>query len=370
MKVIVDRTGLAEAVELVGSIALTRAPQPLMTCIHIAAADGHLVLSATDGEVCLSVALTNISVEKTGDAAIPADKLRSVVSGEKEDPTLTLTTDNHALVVAGFDARFRIHGYAPADFPPMPEFPKAVSITHPAASVGKLLANTMFAAAKENSRYAIDGVFVSQEKKRLEVVATDGRRLALAWADQGGEKTAFILPRKAATLVRKIVSKHTEDVQIAQDDSRIYVRMGTPDRPGCLMLSANKVSGAFPPYGDLIKTDYDKRANIDRSKLASAMRRAAILTSEESRGVRMEFARGKQMKATGRATGVGEGVVMLDLASYEGDAIEIGFNPAFICEGLASISDEQVSLEMSAPSKPGVIRGDRFLYLVMPISLT
>ncbi len=370
MKVIVDRAGLAEAIELVGSIAPSRAPNPMATCIHIAAADGHLVLSATDGEVCLSVALTNISVERTGDAAIPADKLRGVVTGEKDDPTLTLTTDEHnALIVSGFDARFRICGYSPADFPPLPSFPSAVAIKQPAASVGKLLANTMFAAGKETSRYAIDGVFVSQDKKRLEVVATDGRRLAMAWTDEGGEKTTFILPRKAATLIRKIVGKHTEDVQIAHDDERVYAKMGTPDRPGCLILSANKVTGTFPPYGDLITTESDKRASIDRNKMASAMRRAAILTNEESRGVRMEFAKGKQMKATGRAPEVGEGVVMLDLASYEGDPIEIGFNPAFVCEGLASISDEHVSLELSKPSKPGVIRGDRFLYLFMPISL-
>lgn len=370
MKVIVDRAGLAEAIDLVGGIALTRSPNPMMTCVHIAAASDRIVLSATDGEVCLSVALTNVSVERPGDAAIPADKLRNVVAGEKEDPTLTITEDKNDLFVTGYDARFRICGYKAADFPPLPEFPGEVAITQPAASLGKLLANTMFAAGKEDSRYSITGVFVVQDKKRLEVVGTDGRRIALAWADAGTGKASFILPRKAATIIRKIVAKHTEDVQIAHDDERVYARMGTPDRPGCLILSANKVAGTFPPYGDLIQTDGDKRAEIDRNKLISAMRRAAILTNEESRGVRMQFEAGKQAKVSGRAPEVGESEVSLDVQSYEGEPVEIGFNPAFISEGLSSIADERVSLELSKPSRPGVIRGDRFMYLVMPIALT
>jgi DNA polymerase-3 subunit beta len=371
MKVVCDRNTLAEAIDLVSNIALTRAPNPMLTCVHITACDGQLVLAATDGEAWLSVMLSNVAVERHGVLAIPAANLRNVVAGEKEDPTLTLSGEGGDLLVSGFDARFRVCGYSANDYPALPEFPASqVQMKQPAASLAKLLANTMFATGKENSRYSINGVFIAQKGKRLEVVGTDGRRLAISNADASGKDVSFILPNKAATLVRKIVAKHTEDVEVATTDNMLFFRMGTPDRPGCIILAANKAEGTFPPYGDLVKTGTDKRVTVDRQKFISAMRRAAILTNEESRGVRMQFAKGKPATFTGRAPEVGEGVVQLEIQSYDGEPIEIGFNPSLIWEGLGAVADEVVSFEMNAPSKPGVMRADRFLYLVMPITLT
>ena len=122
----------------------------------------------------------------------------------------------------------------------------------------------------------------------------------------------------------------------------------------------------------MIPKDQDKKVTFDRDLLASGVRRAALLTNEESRGVRMKFnAAEKGLELTSRAAEKGEAKINVDLQAYEGEDVEIGFNPAFITDVLKVLNDPQVVLELKAPNKPGVMKsGNDFLYVVMPVNLT
>jgi DNA polymerase-3 subunit beta len=391
MKVICDRGALMDAINLVSGAVAQRSPRPQLQCVKISASKangaGEVTLSATDAEIALRISLSQVDVHQPGEALIPADKLKQIVSAEDGEPTLTLELDGDAVHIKGQDAHFKVFGYPANDFPPIPDFQAMVSgtgdtpkakafITHPSASLATLVARTIFATARESSRYAINGVLLKRDGKRLEMVATDGRRLALAranltGADKDAKGMSCIVPSKALHMLQRLIGSHDEPVQIAVTDAQILFSFGTAASPGRAVLVSNLVDGSFPPYEDVIPKDHDKKVTFDRDVLASAVRRAALLTNEESRGVRMLFnAKDKQLELTSRAPEQGEAKVRVNLADYVGDDLEIGFNPTFIVDALKVLEDNQVIMELKAPGKPGVMRsGSDFVYVVMPVSL-
>ncbi len=391
MRVICDRAALLEGINLVSGAVAARTPRPQLQCVRIQAVKAgganELILSATDAEVALRLSISKVDVQEPGETLIPADKIRQIVSAEDNEPTLTLETEGEALHIRGKDAHFKVFGYPAGEFPPIPEFAGVVSgtggappakavITHPAGSLAELVARTLFATARETSRYAINGVLFKRDGKRLELVATDGRRLALARAAlTGAEKDAkpvqCIVPSKALGMLQKLIHDHDEPVQIAITDTQILFSFGTAASPGRAVLTSTLTEGNFPPYEDVIPKDQDKKVTFDRDVVTSAVKRAALLTNEESRGVRLAFkSKSKQLDLTSRAPEMGEANVKVDLAGYDGDDIEIGFNPTFIVDALKVLTDPQVILELKAPNKPGLIKsGNDFMYVVMPVNL-
>lgn len=383
MKVIADRAALLDAVNLVSGVVAARTPKPQWQCVKLSAKKsgkaGELVLAATDGEVSLRLSVGQVEVQQTGDALVPADKLRAIVSAEEHEPTLTLESDQDACWIRGADAKFKVLGYPPGDFPEFDRAgkdakPKAV-LAQPASLFTQMIARTLFAVARETSRYAINGVLLKREGKKLEMVATDGRRLALSRHTIPGEKDPApidcIIPAKAMTLLQRLLGDPDEPVQLSVTDSQVHFAIGAGAGAPRAFLASNLVEGTFPPYEEVIPKDQDKRVVFDRDVLSSAVRRAALLTNEESRGVRMKFDAGeKRVELSSRAPEMGEAEVQVDVASYEGDGIEIGFNPSFLTDALKVIPDPQVIVELKAPNKPGLVKsGSDFLYVVMPVNL-
>ena len=163
MKVICDRGALLDAINLVSGAVAARTPRVQLTCVKLTATKqggaGDLTLSATDAEVALKLTLTQVDVQQPGEALIPADKLRQIVSAEDNVPTLTLEVENEVCHIRGADAHFKVFGYPPADFPPIPDFSTLATgttehakakamITHPAGSLTQLVARTLLTSAR------------------------------------------------------------------------------------------------------------------------------------------------------------------------------------------------------------------------------
>lgn len=391
MKVICDRAALLDALTLVSGVVATRTARPQLSCILFEAeaedGAGELSLAATDAEISLVVRIGRVDVEEPGKALIVADKILQIIRAEENDPTLTISTENDICHITGSDAHFQLHGYDPGEFPPIPDFnriakgsaehtPALTMFTHPAGSLVGLINRTTFATARETSRYAINGVLFKRDGKRLELVATDGRRLALARdaiSDSSSSgPVSCIIPTKALSLLSKLAEDHDEPINVAITENQAVFAFGPLDDRSRAVLSTNLVEGTFPPYEDVIPKDNDIRVGFDRDVFASAVRRAALLTNEESRGVRMTFhGSEKQVELSSRSPEMGEAKVTVDLASFEGDNIEIGFNPIFITDALKVIDQPEVVMELKGPNKPGLFRsGSDFLYVVMPVTLS
>lgn len=386
MKAVCDRNALLDAINLASGVVASRTPKPQLTCVHLEAAKpeaaGRLLVRATDAEVSLTLATERVDVESEGACLIPADKLRAIVQAEDAEPTLTLNASTTECVISGADARFTVFGYAPTDFPEIPSYadlaagtstkPKAL-FTLPAGSITSVVSKTIFAVARETSRYAINGVLLKRDGKKLEMVATDGRRLAKSEAklsEAADEPTVCIIPTKALNLLLRLAGDPDESMHIAITDRQAIFALGDADDPRAT-LATSLVEGTFPPYEDVIPKSQSIKAVFDKDVLGSAVKRAALLTNEESRGVLMAFSgTEKQLELTSRAPEMGESAIRVDIPAYEGNDIQIGFNPNFVTDALKIIQENEVTIELDAANKPGLIRsGSEFVYVVMPVNL-
>jgi DNA polymerase-3 subunit beta len=213
-----------------------------------------------------------------------------------------------------------------------------------------------------------------RDGKKLEMIATDGRRLAKSTVtiSGDGDGTQCIIPSKALSMIQKLTSDENEPVHIAITDNQAVFAFGDEPSDSRAVLTTNLVEGTFPPYDDVIPRDLDIKVTFNRDTLASAVKRAALLTNEESRGVRLAFtAENKTLELSSRAPEMGEANIKVDLVAYDGNDIEIGFNPTFITDALKVIHDPEIMIELKAPNKPGLFKaGNDFLYVVMPVNLS
>ncbi|MCG8649889.1 MAG: DNA polymerase III subunit beta, partial [Pirellulales bacterium] len=331
MDVICERAALLDAVNLVSAVTPTRTPTPQLSCVRLTAqvndGVGELTLAGADGENSLEVTLSQVDVKTPGDTLAPADKLRQIISTQDSDSSITLRLADEQLHIEGENAHFRVFALPASEFPALPEFAKAAAgegadpaklvLSLEAGDLTDLISRTVFATARETSRYAINGVLVNRDAKRLEFVATDGRRLAIARhslaadAASSDETISAIIPTKALNLVNRLVDTPEDPVRIALGATRAYFAfdsLGQTDamRPRAV-LSTALVEGQFPPYQEVIPRDQNRKIVLERGQLTSAVRKASVLTNEESRGVRMGFtADSKTLRLTSRAPEMGE----------------------------------------------------------------
>jgi len=164
---------------------------------------------------------------------------------------------------------------------------------------------------------------------------------------------------------------------IQEDDGNVFVKIDegrvvfhVDDGAGSTAtLTSNLVEGTFPPFEDVIPKDLDRKAVVNTQTLYGAIRRAHLMTNEESRGVRLVFD-GNSLQITSRAPETGEAEIEVPIESFTGDKLEIAFNPVYIMDALKVISEEEVTIELKQSEKPGLIRsGNDFIYIIMPVSL-
>ncbi|MCG8508269.1 MAG: DNA polymerase III subunit beta, partial [Rhodospirillales bacterium] len=192
-------------------------------------------------------------------------------------------------------------------------------------------------------------------------------RLAMAKgnckAGAADEARSAIVPTKALTLLLRLFDDAEQVVRVRIADNQIHFATDQAT------LSTKLVEGNFPPYKDVIPKDGDRKATLNTDLFVSAVRRAALLTNEESKGVKMSFS-GDGLTLSSRAPEMGEAEINVELPEFQGESIDIGFNPQYVLDALKVVDDNQVHLEFKAPNKPGVIRtGTTFLYVVMPVNL-
>lgn len=365
MKVICDRGALVEALNMVAPVVPARTPKPVLTCVKLTTGDNTLTLEGTDMEVALRYTTNRVEVQEPGTVLVPADKFNSIVR-DSPDATLTIQADDENTHIRGQDAHFKVLTYPVADFPPLPQFAGDPDFTIEAQELTRLVQQTLYATAKENSRYAINGVLVEREKDKLVVVATDGHRLAVARGEcksaKGDNRSAIIPTRGLNTLVR-LLGAAEQVVKVKIADNQVLFATDVA------LLVSNLVEGNFPPYKDVIPKDGDKKATVSTELLNSAFRRAALLTTEESKGVKMSF-RKEGLTLTSRAPEIGDAEIKVDLPAYEGEPIDIGFNPAYVLDVLKVVGTDQISFDLRAANKSCIVRsGTTFLYVLMPVSL-
>jgi DNA polymerase-3 subunit beta len=368
MKVICNRGALLEALTVAGSVVAPRTPKPVLQCVKLTAADDKLTIAATDLEVAIRYSDAQVQIEQPGETLVQADKFRDIVR-ESVDDTLSIELDKDQLSIKGQDSHFKIFTQAPSEFPPVPDFTGEADFEIGGGHLKQLINQTLFAAARESTRYAFNGVLVNANKsKKINLVSTDGRRLAMAKGElvsagkleKDGSKA--IVPVKALQLLDKLIVDPEENVAVQMRENQVIFHSSDAT------LTSNLVEGQFPPYEDVIPKDTDKKMTAATADFLSAIRRAALLTTEESKGVRMHFGK-KGLVLTSRSPEAGEATVNF-ACKFEGSDVEIGFNPQFLIDALRVVDTDEIELDLTAPNRPGLIKGGpNFLYVIMPVNL-
>lgn len=370
LKAVCDRDALVEAMSLVTGVVATRSPTPALQCVRITARDGGLQFAATDAEVSLTLTIDRVDVQQDGDILVPADKF-SQIARSCDDKTITIASDSESLLVRSSDSRFKVFGFPISEAPEIPSFEdEDPDFTIDAGQFRDLMEKTTFAAASDHSRYAINGVLVDRTGGTLRLVATNGHRLALASGSCDGDKSdqQCIIPTKAMTLLRRLLQEDAGVVSAKVDSGRVIFHIDGGAHTAAT-LSSNLVEGTFPPFEDVIPKDLDQRVTVDADILSKAVRRAHLMTNEESRGVRLIFD-GDQLVITSRAPETGEAEIEVPISGFTGERMEIGFNPVYIIDALKVIGSSEITIELKRSDKPGLIKsGSNFVYVVMPVNL-
>lgn len=367
MKVNFNRAALTEALGLLTSVVPSRTPKPILRCVHIAAGEKEVRISATDLEVGVNYLVSEVQIEEAGEVVVPADHLAAIVR-ESVDEVLSFQAAEGSCEIRGADSHFTVYGQEPGQYPAIPSFDGDANMEIALEGLQDGIEQCLFATARESSRYAINGVLWEIKGKKLLLVATDGRRLArcrvnLASApDKQMATTKIIVPAKTMVLLEKISSHDKEVVAVKRVDNQILFSCAN------VVISSNLVEGNFPKYEDIIPTDYTNKLTLSTEAALSAVRRSALLTSEESKGIKLSIGENR-LVFSGRAPETGDAQVDMPI-EYKGEPIEIGFNPQYLIDVLRVIKTPEFELELGQQDRPGLIKsGTDFLYVLMPINL-
>ena len=366
MKADFNRAALADALALLTSVIPARTPKPILKCIKIAVSKTTTDISATNLEVGVRCQLSEVAVSQTGEIIVPADKLAAVVR-ESVDEVLSIKSSNGACEVRGADSHFTILGQETDQYPAVPEFTGEAELQVNLQTLQSGIEQTLFATAKESTRYALNGVLWEVQGKKLAFVATDGRRLArvrinLAKAPTEQTIPKIIVPAKTMALLSRIGGSEKDTVSVKFVDNQVLVKCAN------VTVGSSLVEGNFPKYEDIIPADYDKKLTLSTEAALSAIRRAALLTSEESRGIKLSVNK-KELVFSSRTPETGDAQIQMPIV-YSGEPIEIGFNPQFFIDVLRVIKTPEFDLELGKSDRPGLIKsGKEFLYVLMPINL-
>src|SRR5205085_10962027 len=275
MKVICNRGALLDALIMTGNVVAARTPKPVLQCVKLTAEENALTVAATDLEVAIRYIDNQVQIEKEGEALVPADKLRDIVR-ESVDDTLSIELAGEQAVIKGQDSKFTIYTQNPREFPPVPDFEGQADFEIAGGHLKQLIGQTLFAAAKESTRYAFNGVLVVAKGKKISLVSTDGRRLAQANGDLSSagklskDGARAIIPTKALQLVEKLIDDPEEAVGFQMRENQVIVHTQSAT------LTSNLVEGQFPPYEDVIPKDGDKKMTASTADFLSAIKRAAL----------------------------------------------------------------------------------------------
>jgi DNA polymerase-3 subunit beta len=369
MKIQCNREAMLAAFQLAASVAPSRSPKPILQCVKLDVQDGTALLMATDLEVGVRVEVEGITAEVGGSAVLPVQRFGNILR-ESSDETLTLEADPQGTVIKGSRSEFNLPGQNPDEFPAVTQFEETKYHELPARTLKELIRRTIFATDTESSRYALGGVKLEMDTDKITAISTDGRRLSRmegpAHSVEGHStmEVDAIVPSRAMTLVDKIITDPEADIQICARGNDILFKS-----PKATIYS-RLVEGRFPRWRDVFP-DRDHMAiklDLTVGPFYTAVRQAAVVTSNESRGIDFEFADGT-LVLTGSTAEVGKSRVELPI-SYDGEKIILALDHRFVADFLRVLdSDRSITLEISKDDLKSLFSThDGFGYVVMPLS--
>ena len=366
MRFTITRQNLHNGLAAVSASIPSKTTLPVLSNI-LFATDGDAVwMSGTDLDVAVRVRVP-AEVSEPGSLTAPGKKLQEITR-ELPDQPVEVSTRSDQIELRCGRSQFKLNGLPADEFPTLPTVAFEGGWTVKSADLHRLIHHTAFAVSTEESRPILNGVLWELRSGEMRMVATNGHRLArmtVPAASSSATSTDFIVPPAALQQVQRLF-RDEDDLSVARNGNHLGFRSGGTE------VYTRLIEGAYPNYEQVIPKDNDKNAIVEKRALESAVRRMAVVASDQTHRIRMSFENGR-VHLNVLTPDLGEGHDELEL-DYAGEELEIGFNANYLLEVLRYMPTDEVKLTFKAPERAATLEpvGDEksdYLCLVMPLRL-
>ncbi len=349
-------------IQHVQNIISSKNSLPILSNILIEAEKNKVTLTTTDLDIGISSVLET-EVEEEGALTIPAKRFNDIIKELPDEDISISTMKNNSMVIKCSKCFFKIIGLPKEEFPKLPEFKDEPSVVIKQSVLKNMISMTHFSMSRDETRYVLNGALFLFKGKKLAIVTTDGKRLSLVKKDieKDGLNKAIIVPSKTIYELNRILSDEG-DVKIIFSENQVKFDLKN------ITIISRLIEGDFPNYEQVVPKEPQEKIIIQRGLFLDGIKRAALLTTQDSQSVKFEILKNK-IVVSKASPNIGEVREELDTV-YKGHEITVGFNPGYIMDALKVVPQDEIALEVFGPDKPAVIRiEDWFLYLVLPMQL-
>ena len=368
MNLTITKDQIIAGLQAVQNVVSTRTTLPILSNVLIRAEGSYVEFTATDLDVTVACKV-EAKVTKPGATTLPVKKLFGIVRELQGEIEIETDEKNLSSIRSG-SSFFKIHGLGADEFPPLPKFKDDKKVSLPQENIRNLIRKTSFAVSTDESRYVLNGIFISLKEGKMTFVATDGRRLALVDEEVDiSEKSAgeFIVPAKAINELNRLLQDKGEvELKFGENQASFALKNETGFS---VLLITKLIEGNYPNYRQVIPGEAKERIPVGREELVQALRRAEIMTSEKANSVKLSFGK-NLLTITANSPEVGEARETMAI-NYKGKELAIAFNPRYLIDPLNALTEDEVFIELIDELSPGVIKiNGPFLYVVMPMRLS
>lgn len=361
------RDALLAPLQSVSGIVEKRHTLPILSNVLIEKKGDALTLLATDIEIQIRNRTTAAVGAEDVAITVGARKLQDILRALPDTADVSLTLDDKRITLKAGKSRFQLQTLPAADYPRLaPPEGEGVHFTTTQKAFKKQLAQVQYAMAQQDIRYYLNGLLLVVAGDLLRMVATDGHRLAYAASPLVGNfpRTDVILPRKTVVELARQLADSDEALEVTIVGNQIVFRFGH------IELISKLIDGKFPDYERVIPQGHPKLVKASRLALLQALQRAAILTNEKFRGVRLMLSEGS-LKLVSTNAEQEEAQEELEV-DYSGDSLDIGFNVTYLLDVLTNLSANEIEIRFNdgnASALFGLADDPDFKYVVMPMRI-
>jgi DNA polymerase-3 subunit beta len=367
MKITTAKSDLMEALGTANRAVSSRSSIQVLSGILVDAKEERVLLSATDMEISIRTPLRS-SVVDPGSVVLPAriisDIAKNLAPGEV---LIEQRPGENQVDIRSGESEFVLRILPAADFPQFPVFPAAEGFTVDKKAFLETIDRVSLAASRDETRPVLTGVLMHVTKSSIKMVATDSYRLSVKETEGEStvkEKTQAIVPARALMELSRLGGNSAaEQIVVVPTDNQILFQLDD------VWLMSRLIDGQFPNYRQLVPETFEHEIRLGKEEFLDVIKRVGLL-AQKSAPLRLHFAE-HTLTVSAQSQELGRAHESLPV-QYEGEELDIGFNPEFLEAGVAAVKEDEVYLKLISPLRPGLIKGkaDDFLYLIMPIRLT
>ncbi|BAY52460.1 DNA polymerase III beta subunit [Thermostichus vulcanus NIES-2134] len=368
MKVVCSQSVLSSKLAPLSRVAPSNPSHPILANILLQAEGGRLGLSVFDLSLGMQIWL-DAAVKVPGAITVSA-KLFSEMVSRMPNRDIEITAEDTRVILDYGSGFFEIQGMSAEEFPALPTLEDVTPITLTAEALRRGLQGSLFAASTDENKQILSGLHVTFERDRLEFAATDGHRLAVTVTEQPAPAeplSPITIPAKSLKDLERLMAKQDGMVALRCDPTQVVFDIGNDAR-----ITSRLLEGQYPNYRQLIPKTFARQVTVERSALADALERVAILAAQKNNVVKINIdTEAQELKLSAEAPQLGSGEENLP-AQISGESMVVAFNVKYLLEGLKVMNSADVQLQLNGETQPAILLplGEaQMKYLVMPIQI-